>query len=78
MNQNLTKSKKNKTKPRTINDMLRANKAVNQTIQNQQVDDKSSARNCPVNEIDGSEICWVECGRCSSKCSLLYLFLIIF
>ena len=46
--------------------MLRANKAVNQTIQNQQEDDKCSARNCTINEIDGAEICWVECGRCSS------------
>ena len=60
-----TKVKEKQKKPRRINDVLRANKTVNQTIENQQ-DDDCSAQNCTINEIDGAEIYWVECRRCSS------------
>ena len=56
-----TKVKEKQTKPWTINDMLRANKTVNQTIENQQEDDECSAQNCTINENY-----WVECERCSS------------
>ena len=56
LSENQPKSKKNKTKPRTINDMVRANKTMNQTIENRQEDDEYSARNCTINEIDGAEI----------------------
>ena len=34
--------------------MLRVNKTVNQTIENQQDDDECSAQNCTINEIDGT------------------------
>ena len=40
--------------------MLRANKTVNQTIENKQEDEECSARNRTVNEIDDAEIYWIE------------------
>ena len=46
--------------------MLRVNKTMNQTIENQQEYDECSARYCTINETDGAEIYWVECERCSS------------
>ena len=66
-------SKKNKTKPWTINEMLRATKTVNQNIKNEQEDDACSARNFIINEIDGAEIYWEECGRWSSWFPVYYV-----
>ena len=66
-------SKKNKTKPWTINEMLRATKTVNHNIKNEQEHDECSARNFIINEIDGAEIYWEECERWSSWFPVYYV-----